>query len=196
MNAYSLARNLAVCSHGLGFAELLAPRKVARMIGVSSDHEKTLQMLGLREIASGLGIMQGKPAYFLWSRVAGDIMDLSLLGAAMRSGRNNQRRLQCAIATVVGVTVLDILASVLHSREYAEPGWRDRRPMSSRGAIERGDPVALRENADQVMRDYGSRDITAEYRDEGQVPMPRGASCDVPHATGEKTSAPGGSTAP
>src|SRR5687768_10776198 len=75
MNEYQLARNLGAFSIGLGLAEILFPRQLARLIGVSEEHDKTLLLLGLREMASGLGIMQGKPAYFLWSRVAGDIMD-------------------------------------------------------------------------------------------------------------------------
>jgi hypothetical protein len=139
MKEQQLARNLAVLSLGLGAAELLAPRQVARLIGISEEHEKTLQMLGLREIASGLGIMQGKPAYFLWSRVAGDIMDLALLGAAMKSDRSERRRLEGALFAVAAVTVADIVASVLHSRDHTEPGWRDRRPMSSRAGIARGE---------------------------------------------------------
>ena len=143
MKEQQLARNLAFFSIGLGLAELLAPRRVARLIGIDEEHERTLQLLGLREIASGLGIMQGKPAYFLWSRVAGDIMDLTLLGTAMNADRSNPRRVEGALMAVAGVTVLDIIASVLHSRDHTEPGWRDRRPMESRAGIERPDPHAL-----------------------------------------------------
>lgn len=152
MNEHQLARNLAAFSVGLGLAELLAPRAVARLIGVSEEHEKTLQLLGLREIASGLGIMQGKPPYFLWSRVAGDLMDLSFLGAALKSPRNDHRRVESAMIAVAGVTVLDILASVLQSRRYEEPGWRDRRPLESRGAISREDPVQLRASTEKAMK--------------------------------------------
>ena len=135
MNEQQLARNLAVFSLGLGLAELLAPRQTARLIGIGEEHEKTLQLLGLREIASGLGLMQGKSSYFLWSRVAGDVMDLGLLATAMKSERNDRRRLQGAIVAVAAVTALDILASVLHSRDYIDPAWRDSRPMESRAGI-------------------------------------------------------------
>jgi hypothetical protein len=152
MKEQTLARNIAVFSLGLGLAELLAPRKVARLIGVSEDHERTLQLLGLREIASGLGIMQGKPGVFLWSRVAGDIMDLSLLGAALKSPQSDKRRVNTAIAAVVGVTVLDVVASALCSRSHAEPGWRISEPESYRGAISREDPAALRAASDEAMR--------------------------------------------
>jgi hypothetical protein len=155
MKEHQLARNLAIFSLGLGAAELFAPRQVARLIGISEGHERTLQLLGLREIASGLGIMQGKPAYFLWSRVAGDIMDLALLGAAMKSGQSNRRRLEGAMFAVAAVTVADILASVLHSRDHTEPHWRDRRPMSTRAGISRDESRSLR-----------SSDVGATSRDQ------------------------------
>lgn len=135
MKQQQLARNLAFFSLGLGFAELLAPRKLARLIGISEDHETTLRLLGLREIASGLGIMQGNPAYFLWSRVAGDAMDLGLLGAAYRSEDSDRSRLNLAIGAVAGVAILDVIASALHTRSPADPSWRDDRPMSTRGGL-------------------------------------------------------------
>jgi hypothetical protein len=151
MKAQTLARNIALTSLGLGFAELLAPRQVARLIGISEDHERTLRALGLREIASGLGILQGKPALFLWSRVAGDVMDLALLAAAARSGQSNRRRVNAAIAAVSAITLLDVIASVLHSRSNIEPGWRDPRPLASRGGITRDDPLASRAACDAAM---------------------------------------------
>ena len=137
MNQQSLARNIAAFSIGLGLAELLAPRKVARLIGVSEDHERLLQAMGLREIVSGLGIMQGKSSRFLWGRVAGDAMDLALLAAARRAQRNDPHRIGIAMAAVAGITALDIVASLLHSRGYARPEWRDPRPMSARGGLMR-----------------------------------------------------------
>lgn len=143
MNQQDLARNLAFFSLTLGLAEVFAPRQVARLIGVSEEHEKTLQLFGLREIASGLGIMQGKPAYFLWSRVAGDILDLGMLAAASKSDRSDRRRVEGAMAAVAAVTVVDILASLLHSRNPADPRWRDERSMAERAGIARGTDAAL-----------------------------------------------------
>ena len=148
MNQYLLARNLAMASIGLGLAEVLAPRKVARLIGVSEDHERILQAMGLREIASGLGIMQGRAAHFLWGRVAGDAMDLALLAAARRSPRSNPQRIAGAMVAVAGITALDVIASLLHSRSYAQPEWRDPRPMEERGAIAHPGWQALRSSAD------------------------------------------------
>ena len=62
----------------------------------------------MREIASGVGILsQRRPTGWLWSRVAGDAMDLALLGVALKSPENQKNRLAVAIAMVLGVTALD-----------------------------------------------------------------------------------------
>ena len=151
MNENQLARNLGVFSVGLGLAEILAPRQIARLIGIGEEHEATLRILGLREVASGFGIMQGKPAYFLWSRVAGDIMDLGLLSAALNSGRSNRRRVQDAMLAVAAVTAVDILASALHTCSFEDPAWRDERPMKSKGAISRDDSNSLRATTDEAV---------------------------------------------
>jgi hypothetical protein len=151
MKEQSLARSLSMFSIGLGLAELLAPRQVARLIGVSEDNARTLQALGLREIASGLGIMQGNAGYFLWSRVAGDVMDLSLLGVALKSPHSNRQRVNCAISAVAAVTVLDVIAASLCSRSHTEPGWRIQEPTAYRGGLGQGDPRALRSSVDEAM---------------------------------------------
>jgi hypothetical protein len=153
MNEYQLARNLGIFSIGLGLAEILAPRQIARLIGIGEGHETTLQLLGVREVASGLGIMQGRPAYFLWSRVAGDIMDLGLLSAALDTDCD-RRRVRDAMVAVAAVTAIDLLASALHTRRFEDPAWRDERPMESRGAISREDPKSLRASTDETMSRY------------------------------------------
>ena len=150
MNESQLARTLGIFGLGLGLVEILAPRRIARLIGIGEEHETTLQLLGLREIASGLGIVQGEPTYFLWSRVAGDIMDLGLLGSFLNADRGNRsRRVQYAMVAAAAVTAADILATVLHTRSTKGPASRDERPMERRGAISRED--LKRASADEPM---------------------------------------------
>ncbi|HKQ38883.1 MAG TPA: SRPBCC family protein [Verrucomicrobiae bacterium] len=106
-----LARGLGWFSIGLGVAEVLAPDRLAKMIGVPR-HRALMRTLGFREIASGVAILaQRKPAPGLWSRVGGDAMDLALLGAAMRSDRSSKSRIAGAVAAVAGVTALDVICS-------------------------------------------------------------------------------------
>src|SRR3712207_9206638 len=68
-----LARGLGWFSIGLGLAELLAPRGVAKVAGVRGG-TGLIRLMGLREIAHGVAIFaQGRPpAGAVWSRVAGD----------------------------------------------------------------------------------------------------------------------------
>jgi uncharacterized membrane protein len=64
----------------------------------------------LREITSGIGILSGpRPAGWVWTRVAGDLMDLALLGKALNSEDSNRGRVTAATAAVLGVTALDFV---------------------------------------------------------------------------------------
>lgn len=109
----SLATGLGWFSVALGLAQLAAPHRVAEIAGIepTDDNLRLMRTLGMRELASGVGILtQPVPDKWLWSRVAGDVMDLALLGVAMgRSG--NRGRTVAATLAVLGVTGLDILAA-------------------------------------------------------------------------------------
>lgn len=119
MNEQQLARGLGWFSIGLGLAELIAPQQVSRAIGVR-NHHNTLRLLGAREIGNGIAILsQKKPTESLWSRVAGDAMDLGLLASALSEPTTDRRRLNTAIAAVAGVTALDLWCSVQLSRSDA-----------------------------------------------------------------------------
>lgn len=168
MNAAQFSRGLGWFSIGLGMTELLAPRTLARAIGVSEDHDRLLRALGVREIVSGLGLLaRPKPTGFAWSRVAGDIMDLSLLGAALtqvrsqpllvsRSHDDDRRRLTFAIAMVAGVTLVDVITSVRLTRPYKpDPRWRFNPPGGRSGLrrpIEVDRPQELRFDEQRTSR--------------------------------------------
>jgi uncharacterized membrane protein len=110
----SLQKALGWLSVGIGIAQLLAPRAVSRMTGVG-DRPQLVRALGLREITSGVGILrQHNPSGWLWSRVAGDAMDLALLGRAARSPDVQSKRVAIVAVAVTGVAVLDLLSSVRH----------------------------------------------------------------------------------
>jgi len=106
-----LAQGLGCFSVGLGVAELLAPSALARVIGLP-DRPALMRAFGLRELMSGIGILsQRRREFWLWSRVAGDAMDLTLLGSALGSPHAQPDRLAAATAAVVGVTVLDVVSA-------------------------------------------------------------------------------------
>ena len=57
------------------------------MIGVDDDeaNRDTLLAIGVRELASGVGILtRERPIGPVWTRVGGDVMNLALLGRALR----------------------------------------------------------------------------------------------------------------
>ena len=85
-----LARGLGWFSIGLGLSELLATRGFARFIGVRDDFKNRalLRMVGLRELACGVGILtRRRPPGWVWARVAGDAMDITLLSSALAGAR-------------------------------------------------------------------------------------------------------------
>jgi hypothetical protein len=111
----SLSTFLGLFSVGLGLWEILDPRGVARTTG--TPYPGLIRAYGFRELLSGVGIlMDPKPAEGLWSRVAGDLLDLATLGAAYAQGNpDEKRKTLLAAGAVLGVTALDVLASTEHT---------------------------------------------------------------------------------
>jgi uncharacterized membrane protein len=105
-----VASGLGWFSIGLGLAEVLAPRLLSRLIGAPC-RRLLVRALGLREIATGVGLLtQPEQGPWLKARVAGDAMDLGLLGAAFFSENASAGRLAIAATAVAGVTAIDALA--------------------------------------------------------------------------------------
>lgn len=122
-----LARGLGLFSIGLGAAEVMAPRTMARVAGLPDGSIASLRLLGAREIGHGLGILSNpSSASWVWSRVAGDAIDVSVLSAALQSDNSDRGRVAAAIFAVLGVTVLDVIAAGrLSSRQTnASPQYR------------------------------------------------------------------------
>ena len=108
--AERLAHGLAWFSISLGLAEMLAPQLVSRLVGGNGKYTNLIRLYGLRELVSGLMIFgQGaRPAAAVWSRVAGDAVDIATLAAAGASSRMNRGGVAVAAAGVLGVTALDL----------------------------------------------------------------------------------------
>src|SRR5690606_995838 len=107
-------------SIGLGFAQLMVPRLMARAIGAGESTRARAVMLacGVRELASGVGILaQPRPSGLLWARVAGDLLDLALLARAAASHGVARSKVARAGAVVLGVTLFDLKTALDLSRE-------------------------------------------------------------------------------
>jgi uncharacterized membrane protein len=128
-NAERIARGLGWFSVGLGVAGVAAPRRLAHLIGVedSNDNRTALRAIGLRELASGVGILsQRKPTGWLWARVGGDAIDLALLSRAIRPDNPRRDRTGLVAAAVVGIAALDLFTSQQYTRgEGATAGKQD-----------------------------------------------------------------------
>jgi len=154
-----LAEGLGWFSLGLGLAELLAPAGVARLVGVrdDADNRAVLRACGVREIATGVGILtEEQPASLLWGRVAGDVMDLLLLGTALGSENTERDRTAMGVVAVAGVALLDVLAAQQLTQQAIPVAGEGRLARLARGAERdgrtdgartgEGTPRALREN--------------------------------------------------
>jgi uncharacterized membrane protein len=110
-----MAQGLGWFSIGLGALELAASGAISRWLGMS-DGKGMIRMLGAREIASGIGILRHeRPATWMWGRVAGDVMDLAVLGMALPSA-THRRRLAGAATFVAGALVADYMCADRLSR--------------------------------------------------------------------------------
>jgi hypothetical protein len=102
---HSLTTSLGIASVALGLSELAAPRRVALAAGVAptTRSRRVVQLLGLREIGHGAAVLAGSPR-LVWTRVAGDAIDVALLGKALMAAGANRRRggISIAILTVIG----------------------------------------------------------------------------------------------
>ncbi len=135
-----LARGLGWFSVGLGVAQVVAPRGVARMIGVRDDRRSlaTLRAVGVREIASGVGLLtRARSSAWVWARLGGDMVDLALLGSTLRRQQSDGDRVAAAIAAVIGVSLVDGIAA---------------RRLSGSSAIEVAKAISINKKPDEVYR--------------------------------------------
>jgi hypothetical protein len=112
-SAKRLAKGLGWFSVGLGLAELLAPQVIASISGVSKRRTGLIRLYGLRELAAGIAIFSQKtPTEAMWSRVAGDALDLASLGAACTAPDAKRGRITFATVNVLAVTALDVMCAM------------------------------------------------------------------------------------
>ncbi len=113
MNEDPLGRVLGWLGLGIGVAQLVAPRALGKLIGIG-EHPLLVRTLGVRGIVNGVGILgQPDPAAWVEARVAGDLMDLALLGTALSAADTTRDRVAAATAAMAGITLMDIAYSAL-----------------------------------------------------------------------------------
>ena len=161
--ALDVVYGLGWFSIGLGLAEVMAPGRLARFLGME-DSEPILRAYGLREILTGIGILSASdPTPMIWGRVGGDALDLATLATGARRDNPKRENVWMAIAAVAGVTAVDLLcAQRLHSSrrpqllpDYSDRSGMPRPPNAMRGAASDFEmPRDMR--TPEALRPYGS----------------------------------------
>jgi L-ascorbate metabolism protein UlaG (beta-lactamase superfamily) len=149
MKGKRLARALGWFSLGLGIAEVAAPRRLGKLIGVPG-HEWLIRAIGLREIAAGIGLLTARDdpsplSKWMWGRVGGDALDLALLGAALKAndglfGGKRRKRTLAAIGAVAPVVAADIVCARQLTRQAREKAARPRNEVLRLAAPTTGSP--------------------------------------------------------
>jgi hypothetical protein len=110
----TLVRALSGASFGLGVSELVAPGKVAAIAGVDDTRRsrRVIRALGVRECGHGAALLGGPPE-LVWTRVAGDVLDMGVLIAgivARGPGRRRQGIISAALLS--GIAGLDLYTAL------------------------------------------------------------------------------------
>jgi uncharacterized membrane protein len=161
----NLAKFLGWFSIGLGIVQILAPRQFLRAIGVRDDEDDNLTittLVGLREISAGVGILsRPRPVNWIRARVAGDVMDLALLGSAFTSDDGDEKeKVAAAAAAVVGISVVDLLASERLSRRLPDVITSG---TEEHGAIHVRHSITIRRPVDEVYRFWSDFENLARF---------------------------------
>nr|CAD6407948.1 cyclase dehydrase [Rhizobium sp. Q54] len=142
-NTDRLTRNLGWFSIGLGIAELVAARSISRAIGMEGS-ENLIRAFGVREIASGMLTLSLDKKAGLYSRVAGDALDLAVLSTALKDDNPKRGNAALAFAMVAGVTLLDV-AAALGTRQQSKRDEDEAWDYSDRSGFPQGVDAARRE---------------------------------------------------
>jgi uncharacterized membrane protein len=115
-----LARGLGWASMGLGAVQLTAPDTVRRMSGTddSLPARVVVPLVGVRELFHTAVLLGSRiPGPWVWTRVAGDAIDLTVLGRAVAHRRGaRRRRAMTATVAVAGITAVDLFTAVRAGR--------------------------------------------------------------------------------
>lgn len=127
----TLVRALSGASFGLGVSELVAPGKAAAIAGVDDTRRsrRVIRALGARECGHGAALLGGPPK-LVWTRVAGDVLDMAVLIAGVVA-RGPGRRRQGAISTVLlsGIAGLDLYTALRTTGNGARRGTSQLRAL-------------------------------------------------------------------
>jgi uncharacterized membrane protein len=168
---------LALLSLGLGSVQVAAPRMVAGLVGADAGpttRALTRWACGVRELTAGMGAgWSARPAGWLWARVAGDVVDLALLGTVLARRPGKRARALGAAAAVLALTAADIVTAwrATPPRSTALEEEDVSQPPCAHAVITIDRPVSLvftgcRQRVDRPPGAGGTVEVTDEIADE------------------------------
>ncbi len=114
------AQALGWLSVALGVMEIAAPQVLAQALGIKADRStrRILLACGVRELCAGAGVLlSDKKAAWLWSRAAGDVVDLALLAAAPALKNADKTRTAAAITAIAAIAACDVWTAAIAAQE-------------------------------------------------------------------------------
>jgi hypothetical protein len=110
MDANRLSRGLGWWSVGLGLTELTLSERFCQRLGFRGRME-LVRAHGVREVLKGVGLLsQRDPRPWLWGRLAGDALDLCVMGVTLRRPEVPFGWRLATSLVAVGLTLMDALA--------------------------------------------------------------------------------------
>ncbi|PJE02216.1 MAG: cyclase [Mycobacterium sp.] len=114
----TLVKGLGVASLTLGLSELVAPGRIAALAGVDETPRSraVIRALGMRECGHGAALLAG-PDQLVWTRVAGDVLDVAFLAAGViRRAPGRRRRGLVTAAALTAIGGADLYAALRTTR--------------------------------------------------------------------------------
>jgi hypothetical protein len=161
-----MQQGLGWLSVGLGLTELTFAEGICRALGVRG-RAGLVRLLGARELLTGVGLLSRKNwRPWIWGRVAGDAIDLALLGATLGRVRGSSAWRFATLFSVLSITLVDVFTatgSPIPKRSAGVGNLNPGAPMESwRGSglaedvgtrQQRSEPEADEARRQQQMRD-------------------------------------------
>lgn len=143
-----LVRALGAASVGIGVPMSTNPRGVARLVGIDDDQAAPglVKAVGVRELVAGSLLLVGPPG-LVWARVAGDVLDLTVLGRAMDRHRGRPLGGQLTgrpTRSPLGAPLSRLLGSQVSTPTAARTGFAVGRQLGGKLGARRTAELAVR----------------------------------------------------
>ncbi|MGN6333419.1 MAG: SRPBCC family protein [Motilibacteraceae bacterium] len=113
---------LGLASLALGVPLLARPAQALALMGLAdkADRRQLATLVGGRELAAAAALLARPSRFWLWSRVAGDVMDLALLRSALNGNRRDQpARTRATMGVAAGIGLADLVAAVSYRAAHS-----------------------------------------------------------------------------